>query len=362
MSLDESMKRQLKEREQSGTLRSLNVNRCDIDFYSNDYLSLSHFRVDSSSLKESPGSSRLIAGSTEIHHQLESQIANFFGAQSSLLFNSGYTANTGVLSAIPKKDDIILFDELSHASIKDGIRLSLAKGIRFKHNDMSDLKRKLESHSDSRCFVITEGLFSMDGSFGKVKDIDALCKEFKAYLIVDEAHSGGTTGDTGKGLSFTDGVLPFITIYTFGKAFGSHGAAATCSQLTKEYLINFARTFIYTTALPKSVVYRSSKILEVNLIANQVKKLHLVIGLFNEKFKQFEFSSDEQSPIKIFHSSNIDLLKRIEANCLKSGTGIKAIFPPTVPKGKSCIRISLHADHNQEDLDQMFDAFSQVLS
>ena len=361
MSLEESMKRQLKEREQSGIMRSLRVDDCEIDFYSNDYLSLSGLNKDYQ-FKEAPGSSRLIAGNTHMHEELESQIARLFEQDTSLLFNSGYAANVGVLSSIPKKDDLILFDELSHASIKDGIRLSLAKGIRFKHNDIHDLKLKLESHNKSRCFVVTEGLFSMDGNFGKVKEIDVVCKTHGAYLIVDEAHSGGTFGNEGKGLCATLGVNPFITIYTLGKAFGSHGAAVTCSQSTKDYLINFARTFIYTTALPQSVVHRSIHILQSELIAERAKQLQSVIEIFNELFKNYDFKSDLRSPIKIYTSDKIILLKSIEQSCLKHGIGTKAIFPPTVPKGKSCIRISLHAHQTKDEMKKLLEIFNRELS
>ncbi len=354
MSLEESMKRQLDQREQSGILRSLRIDECDIDFYSNDYLSLANFPTKSN-LSEAPGSSRLIAGNTKEHESLEDQIATFFKQESALLFNSGYTANVGVLSSIPKKDDIILFDELSHASIKDGIRLSLAKGIRFKHNNIDDLKIKLENNKDKTCFVITEGLFSMDGTFGKVKEVEELCSQYKAYLIVDEAHSGGTFGTNGKGICHSLGINPFITMFTLGKAFGSHGAAVTCSQTTKDYLINFARSFIYTTALPQSVIHRSIQLLKDDLIAERTKRLHSVIAMFNSFFDKCDFKSDPSSPIKIFTSRDIDELKYIEQSCLKNGVGVKTIFPPTVPEGSSCIRISLHADQTKEDITKLLE-------
>lgn len=362
MSLEESMKRQLEERELAGTLRSLHINACKIDFFSNDYLSLSDYITDSSDVSTSPGSSRLIAGTTIEHQQLEAQIAQYFDQESALLFNSGYTANIGVLSSIPKKDDIIFFDELSHASIKDGIRLSLAKGIRFKHNDLVDLSSKLENNKDKRCFVITEGLFSMDGIYSKVKEIDALCKEYNAYLIVDEAHSGGTSGDTGKGLCATMGVHPFITMYTLGKAFGSHGAVVTCNQITKDYLVNFSRPFIYTTALPQSVIFRTSQLLHQELIKEQVERLRKVIRIFTDLFKDHKLTSDPESPIQIYPSENIDSLTSIERSCLRHGIGVKVILPPTVPQGKSCIRISLHANQTKEQLLKLLSIFNQELS
>lgn len=361
MSLEEAMKRQLEEREKQGTLRSLRINEAQVDFYSNDYLSLSDYETVRSG-KISPGSSRLIAGNSLLHEKLEVEFAKFVERDSALLFNNGYTANIGVLSSIPKRDDIILFDELSHASIKDGIRLSLAKGIRYKHNDIDDLKRKLENYKGKRCFVVTEGLFSMDGVHGKITSIDELCNEFNAYLIVDEAHSGGTVDREGKGICATLDIKPFVTIYTLGKAFGSHGACVTCSTTCRDFLINFSRPFIYTTALPLSVIQRSLEILKGNIIRERVILLHQVIDKFNSIFSDYTFSSEQTSPIKIFSLENISKLKEIEMTCKEKGFGVKAIYPPTVPEGKSCIRISLHAKHTEKEIEMLHSIFNQVLS
>lgn len=361
MSLEEYMKRQLDERDNKGILRSLRLNDTEIDFYSNDYLSLAALETV---LPEhsAAGSSRLIAGNTQLHEELETKFANFVGRDTGLLFNSGYTANMGVLSSIPQKDDIILFDELSHASIKDGIRLSHAKGIRFKHNNIGDLERKLKANQNKRCFVITEGLFSMDGIYGDISAINERCKKFNAHLIVDEAHSGGTVDKEGKGICATLGIKPFITIYTLGKAFGSHGAVVTCSETCKNFLINFSRPFIYTTSLPQSILKRSIEILKGNTIRKRVLSLHEVVERFNSIFENHEFVSDPNSPIKIFIPKDQSDLKKIEKMCLENGIGIKAIYPPTVPEGKSCLRISLHALQTESDLKALLSVFNQVLS
>jgi 8-amino-7-oxononanoate synthase len=360
MSLEETMKRQLKEREELGILRSLRLNDVNIDFYSNDYLSLSKIGDNTIIESEAPGSSRLIAGNTNLHEHLELIFARFVSQESALLFNSGYTANLGILSTVPKKNDIILFDELSHASIKDGIRLSLAKGIRFKHNDIADLSKKMERHNDSRCFVITEGLFSMNGVYGKLKEIEALCKKHDAHMIVDEAHSGGTYGEEGKGICSSLGIQPFITIFTLGKAFGSHGALVTCSQNCKDYLINFARPFIYTTSLPQALLRRTIDVFEKISLSKQVLLLNNVIQEFNTIFNDYVFTSDLNSPIKIYSPEDKSQLKKIETLCLNEKIGIKAIYPPTVPEGQSCLRISLHADQTKAELNKLHIIFNQV--
>ena len=359
-SIEEMMKRRLDDRASNKTLRSLRLNDFDVDFYSNDYLSLSTIKTNECA-NESPGSSRLIAGHTMLHEELENRFSSFIGAESALLFNSGYSANLGLLSSIAQKDIVILYDEKSHASIKDGIRLSLAKGLKFRHNDPLDLEKKLKLNDDKQCFVVTEGLFSMDGTYGKVKELSDLCQKYDAKLIVDEAHSGGTFGDSGQGICVELGVKTFATIFTLGKAFGSHGAIVTCSKLTKKYLINFSRSFIYTTSLPQSVVNRSLQLLDKGQIEKRVIKLKRVIQEFNSIFSAHRFKSHDSSPIKIFQLQDEEKLRALENACHKESIGVKAIFPPTVPEGESCLRIILHADQTQSELQQLLKIFNQEL-
>lgn len=363
MELEDFFKQQLEQRDIRGYKRALKVSSCTVDFYSNDYLSLAKFGNNflTDSATHSTGSSRLIAGNTIAHVELEAQLASYFNSSAALLFNSGYTANLGVLSSIPQKDDIILFDERSHASIKEGVRLSMAKPIKFKHNDLIDLERLLLKHKEQRCFVVTEGLFSMDGVYGKVKEISDLCAKHSAYLIVDEAHSGGTIGSKGQGICAKENIEPFLRIFTLGKAFSSHGAAVLCSAITKQYLVNYARSFIYTTALPAFVIQRSQFIFDKAPIDKQIEKLTANISCFRSIAEGHGLSSDHSSPIQIVKADK-SVLQKIEQICESEQIGVKAVYPPTVPKGEDCLRIILHADHQREEIDRLLSILNQVQS
>ncbi len=354
------LEEKLEQRRKNNTIRSLRTYEGFADFFSNDYLSLADY-ITPENTAPSPGSSRLIAGTTPAHLHLEQLLADRFDEASALLFNSGYTANLGVLSCIPQRGDIILFDERSHASIKDGIRLSLAKGIKFKHNDAEDLEKKLEQHQHQRCFVVTEGLFSMDGTFGALSSIDHLCHSYEANLIVDEAHSGGITGENGAGYCQQLNIQPFLRIFTLGKAFGSHGAFVTGNQSTIDYLINFSRPFIYTTALPERIVSRTREIWKAIDFNERQKLLQKNVTYFNQKFKAFDISSEALSPIKMVRCSSIEKLKALEQRAHEHKIGLKIIYPPTVPDGESSIRITIHANQDQQSFDELYALMHQEL-
>lgn len=345
----------LDKRKENHSFRVLKNYSSYIDFLSNDYLGLAkqhllHFENS----EPNGGSSRLIAGTSTFHIELEQFLAHYFNAQTALLFNSGYDANVGLLSAIPKKGDIVIYDELCHASIKDGLQLSQAKRFKFKHNNISDLERLLTKYVNHTVFVVVEGLYSMDGDFASLQEIDNLIQKHKAYLILDEAHSAGSIGKDGTGL--TDWIKikpPFARIITFGKAFGAHGACILCSQVTKDYLINFARSFIYTTALPIFIVKQihfniinaNFEILQDNLQSN--------IDLFRKSINNQLIHSDKSSPIQIIKSSDLNKLIKIEKELLAKGFGVKAILSPTVKKGNERLRISIHSTHKPSDIKKL---------
>ncbi|MFO0323327.1 MAG: aminotransferase class I/II-fold pyridoxal phosphate-dependent enzyme, partial [Bacteroidota bacterium] len=248
----------LKTRQENFSLRKLNVIVPTIDFSSNDYLGFSSqellykelTQLQSSNRIGSTGS-RLISGNSVLFDELEKNIADYHDAESALLFNSGYDANIGLLSSVPQKGDLILYDELIHASINDGIRLSFAKHFKFKHNDVIDLNHLLERHRNSfkEIYIVIESVYSMDGDSSPLNEIIALSKTFGARVIVDEAHAIGVFGEKGKGLCHELNIQSecFARIYTFGKALGCHGAAVVGSNELKKYLINYSRSFIYTT-------------------------------------------------------------------------------------------------------------------
>ncbi len=235
------------------------------DFCSNDYLGLARSesllkKVEAEwqklkSLKTpqllGSGGSRLLAGDSHYAEKLESELAEFYGAESVLLFNSGYAANLGLFSSLAKRGDTILYDELIHASVRDGIRLSPAKSWSFNHNDVNHLEELLKK-AEGAVFVAAEAIYSMDGDECPMSEIVGLCEKYGASFILDEAHSNGLYGKKGQGLAVEKNLHTkiFARLLTFGKAGGCHGAAVAGSANLKNYLVNFSRPFIYTTALP----------------------------------------------------------------------------------------------------------------
>jgi 8-amino-7-oxononanoate synthase len=357
--LHQRLTSKLQQRKQEGNLRTLQSYSGFTDFFSNDYLGFGNSIDFEVNHFKNAGSSRLIAGTTDLHLKLEEYCSRIFHGEKALLFNSGYLANSGVLSSIPQKDDIILYDERSHASIKDGIRLSLAKGVKFKNNDLSDLNNKINNYSSSTVFVIVESLYSMDGDFAPLSKIIEICEKHGAYLIVDEAHSGGVFGENGSGYCSELNIQPFLKIITFGKAFGAHGACVVGDSLTIDYLINFSRPFIYTTALSTS---------NANLILQQLKrtdfkvqqdKLQSIITYFNKKFIGFNIESNVKSPIKSIVFQNRAALKVLETELHKDKIGVKAIYAPTVPENQERMRISLHAFNTFEEIDKLYAALKK---
>lgn len=356
--LMERLEKEVAIRKASNTFRKLPKQSFTHDLLSNDYLGLSHKKNETDFFITAGGSSRLIAGTSEYHLLLEEELAQKFDAEKALIFNSGYTANLGVLSCIASKNDLIIYDEFVHASIKDGMRLSLAKRIKFKHNCIEDLERilKANQNSYSTVFIVVEGLYSMDGDFCPIKEVTKLKQQYDFQLIVDEAHSIGCIGDDGKGLVVAENCLKdtFLRVITFGKAFGSHGAAILCNAITQDYLINFSRPFIYTTALPPSVIQDIRYKINFSGINNEQNKLQENISYFRKLFKSFHLKSASNSPIQTLFFP-ISQLKAIEEKATHSGIGIKAILPPTVPLNQERLRISIHANTKKETLDQLYE-------
>src|SRR5688572_20783050 len=199
--------------------------------------------------------SRLFSGNTNFTEEAERQIALFHHAESALIFNSGYDANLGILSSVPQQNDLILYDELVHGSVHDGIRLSKATHYKFRHNDLSSLEELIHRHQKNyeNVYVVVESVYALDGDTAPLLELVEICKPSKnIFLIVDEAHAIGVFGNQGRGLCNALAIEHkcFARIYTYGKAMGCHGAAIVGSEVLRTFLINFARSFIYTTALP----------------------------------------------------------------------------------------------------------------
>jgi 8-amino-7-oxononanoate synthase len=353
----------LNERQQQHALRELKIPQLPIDFCSNDYLGIVKNRLLSNDqlqhLKSGSTGSRLLSGNYEMIEECEQLIAGFHEAEAGLIFNSGYDANIGLLSCIARRGDSIIYDHLSHASIRDGIRLSFASSFSFNHNDIKDLEKKLQTAPGNR-FVVTESVFSMDGDKAPLNEITALCERYKANLIIDEAHATGVIGDKGEGLAQVLRLHQqcFARVHTFGKAIGCHGAIVLGSKDLRNYLLNFSRPFIYSTAMPEASVYHiqaSYKIFPD--LKEERKKLHSLIQIFQEsKLKHEKLVSN--TPIQGIIVPGNEHVKTVAAKLHQNGFDVRPILYPTVPAGSERLRIVLHSFNTTDELHQLLSLLS----
>lgn len=364
MILDDFLNSKLCERIENDSLRSLpSVHSSAIDFFSNDYLGLSnspelHKKITDTVLshklhKNGATGSRLLSGNSAYTEEVEGKLSILFKGQTSLIFNSGYAANLAVLSSIPQKGDTIIYDELAHACIKDGARLSLAKRFSFKHNDLNDLENKIRK-AEGRIYIAVESVYSMDGDECALKELVTLSEKYNAVIILDEAHSTGTYGDNGSGLATSLGIEDKIDIrvYTFGKAMGVHGACVVGSTMLINYLVNFARPFIYTTALPPHSVASIDCAFEFLKDNIELQKT------LNEKINTFKSSltanaSLSKSAIQPIIVPGNEAIKKITEKIMLKGFDIRPILSPTVKEGTERIRICLHAFNTEADIKQL---------
>lgn len=356
------LKKKIENRKKVGTYRSMQINDTKVDFWSNDYLGLAHSQnlraiIDDNLKKINNGAtgSRLISGNSHLHEQVEKDLAVFHNAEAGLLFNSGYDANIGVFSCIAAEGDIIFYDDLVHASIHDGLRLSRAKTVPFKHNDLEDLEHKLSSIENGNIYIATEGIFSMDGDIAPLSAMVKVAEKYNAAIIIDEAHSNGVLGEQGAGLVSSLGLEEriFARIHTFGKAIGVHGAIVLGSTALREYLTNYARSFIFTTAMPPHNVLAIKAAYEyLSAHTFLIKQLKNNIQYFNENAKKAIGKRLIPSPtaIQAVIIEGNDEAKMIAERIKEAGFQVKAILFPTVPKGKERIRICLHAFNTKEEI------------
>ncbi|MBK0383502.1 8-amino-7-oxononanoate synthase [Pedobacter sp. SD-b] len=336
-----------------------------MDFSSNDYLGYARSEdlkmKIAAELKNQPHyllgatGSRLLSGNLAYAEDLEKEIAKIHRADAGLIFNSGYDANLGLLSSVAQKGDTLICDELLHASLIDGARLSNANRFIFKHNDLNSLTQKLKN-AKGNIFIVTESVYSMDGDIAPLKEISALAKKYNAHLIVDEAHALGVIGDDGLGLVQKLGLEKDVLarVFTFGKALGCHGAIVLGSKNLRSYLINFARSFIYTTALPfHSLV--AIKMAYQNIKGKvDIQKLKVNIFLFNSIKTDIshQFIESETAIQSLIISGN-DACKLLSNKLLRNNFDVKAILSPTVPEGKERLRICLHAYNTIQEIEAL---------
>jgi 8-amino-7-oxononanoate synthase len=361
--LERELTRKLETRQSKGSFRKLKETDATlIDFTSNDYLGLARSEELFTRISQTAGSlhphrngaagSRLLSGNSAYTEAVEHELATLFTAEASLIFNSGYTANLGVLSSLPQKDDTIIYDELAHACIKDGARLSLAKRFSFRHNDLDNLEARMK-RSSGKIFIAVESVYSMDGDQCPLVELVTLADRYDATIILDEAHSTGVIGEHGNGLAVSLGLADRIgvRIYTFGKAMGVHGACVAGSKALIQYLINFSRPFIYTTALPPHSVaaircafeyLRDRKGLQTALQEN--------IRLYLHETKTLQNRTDSKSAIQTVLFSGNENVVMAASQLQKEGFDVRPILAPTVPLDAERLRICLHAFNSEMEI------------
>lgn len=355
---DAYLQQKLDEKKAIGTLRSLVYANDKIDFSSNDYFGFAGsglLALDKNELPSGSTGSRSITGNSQLAEETEQGIAGFHGREAALIFNTGYMANVGLFSCIAGKADTYISDEYIHASMIDGMRLSYANRLRFKHNDIADLEKKL-GNAGGKKIVAVESIYSMDGDEAPLKEIAAVCKKHAALLIVDEAHATGVYGDKGDGLvakyNLQDDV--YAVVHTFGKALGLHGAAITGSKVLRNFLLNQARSFIFTTALPPHNYLLLQKVYGLLPAADRTA-LYSLVEYFRKKIGEVKTISfiESHSPIQGIMVGDNFKTKALATHLFDKGFFVRPILSPTVPVGKERIRICIHSFNDTSQIDRL---------
>jgi len=315
----------------------------------------------------SSSASRLVSGTMDLHEQLEAEVAAFKETEAALVFNSGYAANTGIIAALAGRGDVIFSDRLNHASIIDGALLSGARLVRYPHNDHAALSVLLKKHRGvGRAIIVTDGVFSMDGDIAPLRELADLKKQFGALLMVDDAHGSGVLGEQGKGTAEFLRVSGDIDINmgTFGKALGSFGAYAAVSVEVRELLINRARSFIFSTSLPPSVLAASQAAIKV-VRSPEGKCLRERLTTNAEQFRsllrQAGFTlPDGMTQIIPVMTGSAETTMRFSELLLEEGIFAQGIRPPTVPAGLCRLRCTVMSTHSCQDLEWAAERFTTV--
>lgn len=387
MKFPKNLSAKLETRKQNNALRQLPLASNAVDFASNDYLGFAksktvfdqthQFLVDNNYCENGATGSRLLSGNHPLYELAEKYLSQFHQADAALIFNSGYDANVGFFSSVPQKGDFILYDELCHASIRDGIQLSHAKAYKYQHNDYEDLEKLLiRCHTErsrgasadnnpqptthnlkpTTLYIVTESVFSMDGDCPDFETIIAIAEKHQALIVVDEAHALGVFGENGSGLLQQLQVQNkiFARIMTFGKGLGCHGAAILGSDELKHYLVNFARSFIYTTGLsPHAIATIYCAYQELSNEKAALMALRENINFFNQQ-KQLQGLKPlfvrSKSAIQSAIIPGNEKVKAIASQLQQNGFDVKAILSPTVPEGQERLRICIHSYNSEAEI------------
>lgn len=420
--LPEKLREKMAARAREGNLRTLSVPPYGVDFYSNDYLGLSgeplavpkapeapgshptghpgeavasstesgaHFAghapgqirgdapsgPDAESPAHGSGGSRLVSGNHPLYAELENTLCRAHRADAALVYNSGYDANIGLLSAVPQRTDYVFYDESVHASIRDGLGLCRARAYSFAHNSLESLSRRVATvlpdgiPSGSEVYVVTETVFSMEGDGPDLAGITAYCRANGFRLILDEAHAVGVLGKHGEGAVAAAGLedLVFARVVTFGKAIGRHGAAVLCDSELREYLVNFSRSLIYTTALPPRTL--ESLLEAYALMSGETGNrrrdgLWENIAFFRQQAEALGLDKGFYTaggPIQTYRVGDSRKAGRLAGRLVEKGFLVKAIRYPTVPRGSECLRFCLHSYNSKDDILSVLSILSEEL-
>jgi 8-amino-7-oxononanoate synthase len=357
----------------SGCSSTLSVEgRSLINFCSNDYLGLASHPDISLALKQAAdlygtgsGASHLVSGHSVVHQKLEEQLAEYTGRPRTLLFSTGYMANMGAINALVGRRDLVLQDQLNHASLLDGGRLSQADFKRYKHVDMASLEQRLEQSSAERKLIVSDGVFSMDGNLAPLSEISTLAEKHNAWLMVDDAHGVGVLGPQGGGLVEQLGMnlkqVP-VLVGTLGKSFGTFGAFVAGSEALIETLIQFSRSYIYTTALPPAVA--AATLASLKIVRQESwrrDKLVQLVTRFRRGAEQIGLQlGASNTPIQPVLINNDAKVMQVGQSLRDAGFLVGAIRPPTVPVGTGRLRITFSADHSEEQVDQLVAALDSL--
>ncbi len=376
-----SLQQKLQQRKEQNALRNLPIVNDLIDFASNDYIGFANnetifhethqLLLDKGIKVNGATGSRLLSGNHALYNETEDFISQFHQAEAALIFNSGYDVNIGFFGSVPQRNDVILYDELCHASIRDGIQMSNAKSYKFLHNDLEELEKlitKYQIPTDNRqpttVYIVTESVFSMDGDSPNLGELIKLAEKYSAYVVIDEAHALGVFGENGEGLIQSLGLQHsiFARIITFGKGLGCHGAAVLGSNELKSYLVNFARSFIYTTALsPHAVatILQSYKHLLKQKVTMQKLKANIIF--FNQEKMRLGLK-----PLFVYSKSAIqcaiipgnERVKNSATQLQQKGFDVRPILSPTVPEGQERLRFCLHSYNSESEITNVLELLS----
>jgi 8-amino-7-oxononanoate synthase len=375
---------ELENRRQQGLYRSRRIHdgpqlpvmpmdgRSVLNFCSNDYLGLaSHpevvqaFQSAARDYGVGAGAAHLVNGHTRIHHELEDALAEFTGRDRALLFSTGYMANLGVASSLAGRGDQVLEDRLNHASLIDAGLLSGARLQRYAHADPGSLESKLPESHDRECLVMTDGVFSMDGDIAPLPRLAAVARAHDAWLMVDDAHGIGVLGEHGRGSlelhGLGQGDVP-VLMGTLGKGLGTAGAFVAGSEDLIEYLIQSARTYIYTTAMPAAIA--AATLVSLRLVDTESwrrEKLQSLIVRFRSGVEQLGLElMPSSTPIQPLIVGGAEQAVAMSERLLERDILVTAIRPPTVPQGTARLRFTFSAEHTEEQVDQLLEALAQL--